>query len=326
MSAVWQVMLIQVLMWLPLLATAMLLPWRTALANASEIGMVLALVIFVQVAAFIIDAENDAGADDMAAVLMIPLVECFLAAFLVLSYSAIRRFVPNATYGIFLCHHKEGAGSLARYMKMKIPTSTRVYLNADELESVEGALEAVRSKTQNFVVLLTKMVLSQPWCCGEIVVADGCKVPMVAVECDDWAKPDKEALGKIDALWSEYDKHRLGFSGILKYKIADACNMLVEMETIPMPRFKPAADQDAQISKLLDKCNKSGGISAGSAGSAEYLVAGSSVDAEARCTCEVLRNMVSAKTSKVVTVAFSSSDAKHTHVEPFNSRWCRCRS
>lgn len=46
---------------------------------------------------------------------------------------------PSKTYGIFLCHHRYGAGVLTRWLKMMLSNSveTPIFLDADQFETLD---------------------------------------------------------------------------------------------------------------------------------------------------------------------------------------------
>ena len=75
----------------------------------------------------------------------------------------------------FVCHHKLGAAALARMLKSQLTLanpSTDVWLDSDNLEDMTdmsgwGLFDVVRCKVDTVVVLLSKMVLTRPWCIGE---------------------------------------------------------------------------------------------------------------------------------------------------------------
>ena len=78
------------------------------------------------------------------------------------------------------------------------PTSvlcTDVWLDSDNLEDMTdmsgwGLFDVVRCKVDTVVVLLSKMVLTRPWCIGEITTAyvNGVTlVPLALPDCPSWA-------------------------------------------------------------------------------------------------------------------------------------------
>ena len=69
-----------------------------------------------------------------------------------------------------------------------------------------GLFDVVRCKVDTIVVLLSKMVLTRPWCIGEITTAYLNGVPMVPIalpDCPSWAVVGADFWEEIeDALTS----------------------------------------------------------------------------------------------------------------------------
>jgi hypothetical protein len=294
------------------------MPWRTRIANASELGLSVALIIFMQVGSFHVggDERAEEGKYLLGVLAMVVLVMVLVVVFGIMGYAIYMYLFPRLLYGAFLCHHKEGAGSLARYVKMKMGQFSRstVFLDSDQLDDLESIFNIVSADTKNLVVLLTKRTLVRPWCAGEIVSAFVNEVPIVTVACDDYTPPDEEALAKLDDLWSEQQKHLLGQAGITLQLIRHAYRRLVESENVTLMRFGPVEVIDATIGLVADRCKLSRRIDAdrtspGTDEPAQILMTSSAGDAEARCTCEVLRSMLSVALRTSTSVAHSPAEA-----------------
>jgi hypothetical protein len=329
-SAIWQVFFISVCILAALVATSNLLPWRTLLANLSEMAILAGILIFMQVASFLIDADEDVGKQVMTGVLLALVILVITTAVGLLCYTAYRRFVPQKAYCAFLCHHKEAASSLGRYFKMKfgMVLSKAVFLDSDQLEELDLIFDTVRTDTKNLVILHTKMTLTRPWCAGEITTAVTNRIPIVPVSCNDYVPPDERALALLDVIWSEQQKYTLGQYGIELERIKDAFRLLVMQEQavagsthfispqITLDRFAPMTTQDRVIMQAAERTktpgmmNFSSEVKVSSAvTSARIVVAGSAQDAESRCTCEVFREMVQAHLKVIVVTAHSPDDA-----------------
>merc|ERR1719277_2565856 len=114
-------------------------------------------------------------------------VVMFSVALGTIAYKLWEFSVPPKRYGIFLCHHKGGGAVLARYFKEVISdvSRERVFLDSDDLDSLEGLFRTVEEDTKNLVVLLTSETLWRMWCAGEICSAFCFHVNMVPVRCAD---------------------------------------------------------------------------------------------------------------------------------------------
>ena len=95
--------------------------------------------------------------------LCIPVLGILIVAVAGLVKAAIVHFQKRQLFGIFLCHHKGGAGSLCRLMKILIArhTSTRVFLDCDQLENLDFLFDIIRKLTKSVVVVLTPELLKR---------------------------------------------------------------------------------------------------------------------------------------------------------------------
>merc|ERR1740129_678015 len=327
-SAIWQVVLIHIMLVTSLVLTAYLMPWRTKLANVTEMVTIGGLTLFMQVAAFLVDTDKVAGKQVLASILLAVVVIIFLVAAMVVCFMGYRHFFNTGDrYGAFLCHHKDGAACLARYIKSRMTSMTnyRIFLDSDQLEELDLIFDVVRTKTKNLVVLLTPQVLKRPWCAGEITTAYKNNIPIVLVACDDYVLPSEEGLAELASVWSKQEKYQLGIYGITMSSIKDAYRHLLTLEAIPLMRFSPLEKQEAAISEVIRRCGllnllgKTEDIMALPAASknqrttsgepARIVIVGCTKDTEARISCEILATMFQERTMAVTKVAYSVTDA-----------------
>ncbi len=87
------------------------------------------------------------------------------SALVIIGYNVMLRFSPGAKYAVFLCHHKAGAGALARFVKMSMQlfTSLNIFLDSDELENLALIFDIVRERSLHLVILLTPEVQRRMW-------------------------------------------------------------------------------------------------------------------------------------------------------------------
>ena len=69
-----------------------------------------------------------------------------MALLLTASFAIYHYCKPSKTYGIFLCHHKYGAGVLTRWLKMMLSNSidAPIFLDADQFESLDTVVPRKR--------------------------------------------------------------------------------------------------------------------------------------------------------------------------------------
>ena len=120
----------------------------------------------------------------------------------VLAHSAFRRFKPSSSSGACLCHHKEATGCLARYSKDRLEkeSNQQISLDADYLEDIDSIFNIVRKFVKNLVILQPKMILSRPWCAGEITTATNNIIHIVPVGLNDYIDPDEATLAQLDEI------------------------------------------------------------------------------------------------------------------------------
>jgi len=181
--------------------------------------------------------------------------------------------VSRLHHYIFLSHFKVEAGTEAALMRSELEHAIAedsgssahgfdvpVFLDSENLNNLENISTTVRN-THNLVLLLTKSVLSRPWCLVEIVTArrEGVNVRLVNVQ-----KPGGVAFNFPDDPF--YDALRAGKSlGRDAIDVLDSCNCdLRELEdtlkdcfkqiAIPYSPHKAGDIRKAEVHKLLQQC------------------------------------------------------------------------
>ncbi len=243
-----QVISIDVVLTLGLGATASFRPWRTAVANHSELMTMTMLAIFILIAAFFIET-NDEEQQALASVLAFIVIGIAVVATSLVGRSVLLRWLARQFYDIFLCHHKEAAGSLARFIKTNIEDylGVSVFLDSDELDSIESIFDIVGRCTGNLVVLLTKMVLTRVWCAGEITTAKVNNIPIVPVACNDYENRGEQMLTRLDEFWSEEEKHFLLQFGVSLARIKEAYRHFISLEATNLDRFSGVDRQPSRL-------------------------------------------------------------------------------
>ncbi|CAE7606276.1 grlE, partial [Symbiodinium microadriaticum] len=287
-------------------------PWRTETANHVELILIGLLLLMLLAAAPLLSHDRDRSSTLLGWILCLPVIGVLLVGSLALFRALGRHLYRRRLYGIFLCHHKGGAGSLCRLLKILIArkTETRVFLDCDQLENLDFLFDIVRTATRSIVVVLTSEVLKRVWCAGEIATAFKNGVTTVPLQCDGYIPPTEEGRELILSLWTKQQKQMLAGYGITDEAILAAYHWLQEeLEHIKMPRFGPVADREEAVWELLGR----GGI-VGAGGllrtlslkpstsrssltnaRARILIMSSVSDAECLSSCEVFQLMLQAQ-------------------------------
>eukprot|EP00931_Biecheleriopsis_adriatica_P056953 TRINITY_DN33782_c0_g1_i1.p1 TRINITY_DN33782_c0_g1~~TRINITY_DN33782_c0_g1_i1.p1 ORF type:complete len:1737 (-),score=245.39 TRINITY_DN33782_c0_g1_i1:121-5331(-) len=270
---------------------AYLWPWRTMFSNASDLGISICLILVLLGAAPLLHIEDSSILGNLIFGIILAL---FISGVIVIAHAIYSRFRPPKAFGAFLCHHKAGAGSLCRYMKTvgAKHTSALMFLDSDELESLDLIFDTVRCSTKALVIILTPELLHRMWCAGEIVSAHRNNVFILPILCDGYTHPDDARIEAIPDLWSEEQKHTLMSFGISVEMIKDAYRHVVKLPSLTMPRFGSPEDQERVVTQMIKLCslpNRAFTRRAESTASAPIIMTGSVNDAEALSTLYVVQ-------------------------------------
>ena len=149
-----------------LVMQARLYPWRTEQANHVEVVLTVLLLLLLIGAAPLLSHDLERSSSVLGWLLCIPVVGLALTCLGALLRAFLGHFKRNCLYGMFLCHHKGGAGSLCRLIKILVArhSKLRVFLDCDQLENLDLLFDIVRSSSESVVVVLTPEVLKRaPW-------------------------------------------------------------------------------------------------------------------------------------------------------------------
>ncbi|CAK9066123.1 Metabotropic glutamate receptor 1 (mGluR1) [Durusdinium trenchii] len=287
-------------------------PWRTSEANYVELILTLFLLVILLGAAPLLEVDFDAPSSLLGWLLCVPVIGLFVPALLALWRAVWSRLKRQQKFGIFLCHHKGGAGSLCRLLKMKLArhSSTRVFLDCDQLENLDFLFDVVQTSTRTLVVVLTPELLRRVWCAGEIATAYKHKINTVPLVCEGFRVLNDDGLQVLPSLWSPEQKQVLANYGISLEDVNSSYRWLLhELSPLKMHRFGPAGDlsretvwkRDVAAVELLVRCGLP--MSATSAQilaaarrhnprGARILITSCITDAEALSTCEVFQDML----------------------------------
>ncbi|CAE7238695.1 Tg, partial [Symbiodinium pilosum] len=204
---------------------------------------VLLLVLLLGAAPLLeIDFENSSQV--LGYLLCVPVFGLLLVGLGGLAWTAVIQLRPATQYGVFLCHHKGGAGGLCRLMKILVArhTSTGVFLDCDQLESLDFLFDVIRKSTKSVVVVLTPELLKRVWCAGEITTAWKNGITTVPLICDGFRPLSDEAQKMIPTLWTPQQKQILANYGVEIEAVNTAYGWIQhDLDSIDMPRFGHSA-------------------------------------------------------------------------------------
>jgi hypothetical protein len=183
-------------------------PWRVPKVNLLDAAASLALAMIVGGGTMLVDIDSGHGENVVQGffIVVLCIFVVVLLGFLILSGCLL--VFPRKPFGVFLCHHKDGAAVFARWVKLMLNdlTSEKVFLDSDMLDRLDQIFQTVGYETKNFVPLLTKETLRRIWCAGEIASAMRGGPTVVAVACEDYEAPSDAFIDSIGLLWSDNQK------------------------------------------------------------------------------------------------------------------------
>ncbi|CAJ1365250.1 unnamed protein product [Effrenium voratum] len=235
-----------------------LFPWRTYLPNLIDAaGSILVCGLLVACMS-LLDLPPDA-VDFMSSWIVGQLVFMVFVFALIFMCQLIMASCSRKLYHIFLSHHKAGAASLARWYKtcMMNEASVSIFLDSDDLLSLDSLFDTIAHKTGNLVVLLTRDILFRPWCVGEVVCAVKSGIHIVAVACNDFVPPKCNMLEELEEAWTPSEKNLLASHGISMRAVGQALDRL---ETVPTLELDRSASEDCQldvVASTLKRCQLS---------------------------------------------------------------------
>jgi len=276
------------------------MPWRTGAANMSAVLMgVLILMVVVGVGP-LVDSNAERAQQAISWYMATCSFGVLLAALGFFGFSVYTRCRQARRYGAFLCHHKAGAGALARLLKMlmQFGSPSRVFLDADELDDLERLFDVVRSDTWNLVVLLTGTVLSRVWCAGEIATAHRNGVKLVTMAFDGYAFPGEEEIADIVDAWTPQERSTLLTYDITEDMVLAAYKDLRAAPSVRASRSADIEEKEAAVQELLSCCQLPMRRFTWRTGSgtlisqAKILIVGAIGNMEVLASCQILKIML----------------------------------
>lgn len=229
------------------------LPWRTALGNFADWISSFCIIVVLE-AVGPMQQVPDRNIPGLASFTLILSLFFCICGFL--CYTLYFRLRKPQKYGLFLCHHKAGAGVLSRFIKVIVAkhSPVQVFIDSDQLQDLDHLFDIVRCSTKNLVVIFSPELLYRSWCAGEIVTAYRNKINTVPLVCPGFSQPDAKGLDTITASWSAEQKNTLGRFGITMDMVIEAYLHLRDLPILSMPRFETIGIQEKTIADLMDAC------------------------------------------------------------------------
>jgi len=169
------------LLWLNLvlLAIVMYMPWRQNELNHTDICMNFILVSTLAIGSMALTGSKTLSQSLNTFLFIIALFVLLLALGIAL-HQLVKAWSKQATYAVFLSHHKGAGACAARLLKYMLQKELRkpIFYDCDDLVSFSGIFTAVK-QSRCLLVMMSGETLCRPWCAGEIVTAHHCNVRML---------------------------------------------------------------------------------------------------------------------------------------------------
>mmetsp|Transcript_63773 Transcript_63773/g.137212 ORF Transcript_63773/g.137212 Transcript_63773/m.137212 type:complete len:1495 (+) Transcript_63773:66-4550(+) len=193
-----QIVMIYFIMMPSLVVVLLKLPWNNKLANAMETACIVAITTILLFSIFFVDVPVDTTTLSSLCCVVFSII---VLGFLGVAGNAIyQRVVMRGSrpFGHFLCHHKAGAGSFARLMKMHLvehpKVRKKVWIDCDDLQDLTLLFGYVGSYSDQVIALCSKEFLSRPWCVGELTTARVNNVPVALILFPDFDFPNENFI------------------------------------------------------------------------------------------------------------------------------------
>ncbi|CAE8598630.1 unnamed protein product [Polarella glacialis] len=290
-------------------------PWRSEAANCSDVFLTGAVILVAVAAAPLLEVDAASKEHTLGIVIILPLMCIPLVCLGAFAYTAYARFGEKGVFGTFLCHHKGGAGSLARFIKliMERHSTAKVFYDSDEVENLDLIFDVVRNQTKMLLVLVTPEVQKRMWCAGEIVSAHSNNVRIVLFSCDGCEPLSDKMIDSIEEVWTEGQKNTLLLQGITIDMVKDAYRDMRSLPSVLMPRFETMENQEEAILKMVKRVSvpmRRLSRRSSAPKKPHILITGAVSSAEALATCQNMQMLVQASTLAETTVARSATEAR----------------
>ena len=230
-------------------------PWRTWISNILDGGLCLFLLLIVATGQLLLNRD-----EENVVVIQVFLVFLFAAATCALAFalliSLMRLAQSSRPYGIFISHHKQAAGTLARWFKIMLAEriKEKIFLDSDDVDRLETIIDITSGGTENLLVLITSETLTRIWCAAEIASAWICGTNIVLVNCDGCGVTH-ECIDDIPGVWTEEQRTTLNNIGIPCQTVKDAYKFLLAKPVVTLDRRgADILEHDTAAQRVLGLC------------------------------------------------------------------------
>ena len=248
-----QVGFMSVLFCMRIVMQCLLWPWRPDAANWSELFLLGCAILFLNLAAPMLNLESAEGVVVLSYIMAILVCAIPVGLAIGLAFLAWNRLQVHSRFKLFLCHHKATAGVLCRFLKISClkHVAIKIFYDADNLRDLSDLYDIVRMLTDNMVVVLTPELLQSTWCVGEVTTAFMSGIPIHALCCDGYSLPDYDYMSMIESSWPENQRSVLLGHGISMQEVRAAFAYLHRLKALELRRVGSVQEQEAVVAQML---------------------------------------------------------------------------
>ena len=235
--------------------TARVWPWRTQTGNVLDTILCVCLLLVIATGQLLLDRDEE-NMLVLQVVLLLIIAAALCGLVVALSISLLRLTQNPRPYGIFISHHKQAAGTLARWFKMMLSerVKEKIFLDSDDVDHLEAIIDITSSGTENLLVLITSETLSRIWCAAEIASSWASGTNIVLVTCDGCGV-SRECIDAIPGGWTEEQQTTLTNIGVSFQTIRDAYLGLIVKPVIALDRRgADILEHERAVHRVLSQC------------------------------------------------------------------------
>merc|ERR1719321_712223 len=159
------------------------MPWRIQSGNILDVLCHIVVLVILILCAFFVQESDEKLISQCCFAFIIMCLGTLLGG---MGYAMRQRFGKQAKqFQFFLCHHKAGAGSFSRLLKLYLlkqkKVTRKVFMDSDDLQDLDLLFGYVCTHAENFVIVISPEICKRPWCMGELVTAHSNNVKMIPV-------------------------------------------------------------------------------------------------------------------------------------------------
>ena len=176
---------LQLVLVLSLSLTVGVLPWRVRIANVIDCVCHVCLLAMILLSASFAEDKYLTEVANLCFIVAI-LMLCVLPIGLVIAGLKASQKSNKKEFQYFICHHKQGAGAMARLLKIRLKSTAgvkrKVFIDSDDLKDLTKLQDCVANDTESLVVLHSAGVLYRPWRVLEVATAKNMKLQLCRVD------------------------------------------------------------------------------------------------------------------------------------------------